>query len=216
MSTSSIAAIILAAGRSTRMSEGYHKLLLPLGNESVLAHVVAATLASQARPVVVVVGYRANEIQASLKEYAPSLIVIENPQYREGMSTSIHAGIRALQTSPTFKTIDGTLIVLGDQPLITPQLLNSLIDTKRHTHKRIVASLYNRKRISPTLFDTSLFPELLAITGDEGGRAVLQRHSQEMATVEHVNESASYDIDTWEAYQQVVAEWQRNQGKENM
>ncbi|HCI79182.1 MAG TPA: hypothetical protein DHW02_05795, partial [Ktedonobacter sp.] len=139
MSTSlrTTAAIILAAGRSSRMQEGHHKLLLPLGQQSVVAHVVAVTLASQAHPVVLVVGYRGNEIRASLAAYMPSLTISENAEYREGMSTSIHAGIRALQASPTFETIDGALIVPGDQPLITAHMLDTLIDTKRRTGKRI-------------------------------------------------------------------------------
>ena len=214
MSTSlrTTAAIILAAGRSSRMQEGHHKLLLPLGQQSVVAHVVAVTLASQAHPHVVVTGYRTDEVHESLTQYVSSLIFTENPLYREGMSTSIRAGIRTLQASSTFQTIDSALIILGDQPLITPQMLDTLIDAKRRTGKPIVASLYNGKRMSPTLFDKSLFPELLEITGDEGGRAVLERHRSEMKEVEHGNESASIDVDTWEAYQQVVAEWEQNRG----
>ena len=214
MSTSipATAAIILAAGRSSRMQEGHHKLLLPLGTQSVVAHVIAVTLASQARPVVLVVGYRADEIRESLAAYIPSLTIVENAEYREGMSTSIRAGLRTLQALPTFETIDSALIVLGDQPLITSQMLDTLIDTKHQTGKRIIASLYNGKRMSPTLFGKSLFPELLEITGDEGGRAVLERHRAEIAKVEHGDESASIDVDTWEAYQQVVAEWERNRG----
>ena len=210
-STSTIAAIILAAGRSSRMQEGHHKLLLPLGEQSVVAHVVSVTLASQAHPHVVVTGYRSDEVRESLTQYVSSLIFTENPLYREGMSTSIHAGIRALQASPTFEMIDGALIVLGDQPLITAQMLDTLIDTKRRTGKHIIASLFQGKRTSPTLFDKSLFPELLEITGDEGGRAVLERHRSEIVKVEHGDESATIDVDTWEAYQQVVTEWERRQ-----
>ena len=214
MSTSipTTAAIILAAGRSSRMQEGHHKLLLPLGTQSVVAHVTDVTLASQARPVVLVVGYRADEIRESLAAYMPFLTIIENAEYREGMSTSIRAGIRTLQALPTIGTIEGALIILGDQPLITLQMLDTLIDTKQHTGKRIITSLYNGKRMSPTLFDKSLFPELLEITGDEGGRAVLENHRSEIAKVEHGNESASIDVDTWEAYQQVLDEWERSRG----
>jgi len=210
LSTPTIAAIILAAGRSSRMQEGHHKLLLPLGKQSVIAHVVAVTHASQAHSLLVVTGYRSDELHASLAEYASSLTFVENLQYREGMSTSIRAGIRALQASPLFETIEGALIVLGDQPLITSPMLNTLIDTKQRTGKRIVVSLFNGKRTSPTLFDKSLFPELLEITGDEGGRAVLERHRSEIEKVEHNDETASLDVDTWEAYQQVIAEWERS------
>jgi molybdenum cofactor cytidylyltransferase len=97
--------------------------------------------------------------------------------------------------------------------MITPQVINTLITTYRETGKRIVAPLYGGKRGSPVLFDMSLFPELLEVTGDEGGRTVLEHHRQEVELVEMGDAQANYDVDTWEAYQQVVAAWERK-GKE--
>jgi molybdenum cofactor cytidylyltransferase len=132
------------------------------------------------------------------------------------MSSSIRTGIQALQKlhiDGACTHIDGALILLGDQPLITSHMLNTLIKRHERTHKRIITSLYNGKRSSPTLFDRSLFPELLEITGDEGGRAVIERHREEIARVEHGDETASYDVDTWDAYEQVVAIWNNRQQK---
>lgn len=189
-------------------------MLLPLGNRPVLSHVVEATLASQARPILIVVGHQAEQVRAAIARYMdhPTITIIENPAYQQGMSTSLHAGIKALinQTASSSKP-DGALIILGDQPMMTTHILNTLITTRQTTDRRIITPLYNNKRGNPILFDASLFPELLQVTGDEGGRSVIERHCQAVATVELGNEVATYDVDTWEAYQQVVEEWQRQQ-----
>ncbi len=204
-----VAAIILAAGRSSRMENGHHKLLLPLGDRAVLSHVVSTVLASKARPLVIVLGYRAEQIRALLSPYAvqPEVMVIENPEYQQGMSTSLRKGIETLMMLPYI--VDGALIILGDQPLMTPDVINAMIETRQDTGKLIVAALYNGQRGNPTFFDARLFPELLAITGDEGARTVLARHRQEMATIDVDDDTLNYDVDTWESYQQVVTVWER-------
>jgi len=211
------AAIILAAGSSSRMGSGRHKLLLPLHDRPVLAHVLDAALASQARPVVLVLGHQPEQVRTHIATYTthPDLNIIENPNYLQGMSTSMHLGIQTLQidgyTKYRSENIDSALVLLGDQPLITAQHIDSLIATYRTTGKRIIAPTYKGKRGNPTLFDASLFPELLEVTGDEGGRSVLERHREEIATVEMGNPLANIDVDTWEAYQRVVELWEHKQ-----
>jgi molybdenum cofactor cytidylyltransferase len=212
------AAIILAAGSSSRMSRGQHKLLLPLGGRPVLTHVIETALASQARPIILVLGHQAAQIRslitASFKDQ--KLSIRENPNYREGMSTSLHVGLQTLTTikNNNHQIADvpnSTVILLGDQPLLTASIIDTLIATRQATGKSIIVPLYNGKRGNPVLFDAGFFPELMEVTGDEGGRSVIIRHPQEIATVEQGEATASYDIDTWETYQQVVAEWQRTQ-----
>ncbi|GAC1586126.1 MAG: molybdenum cofactor cytidylyltransferase [Ktedonobacteraceae bacterium] len=210
MSTTT-AAILLAAGRSSRMGQGLHKLLLPLGGRSVLAHVVETVLASQAQPLVVVLGYQAEQVRTLLTPYTSKLntsklTVIENPDYQQGMSTSLRKGVETLMSS--YPAVNGALIVLGDQPLMTPHILDSMIETKQTAGKRITVARYRGKRGNPTLFDASLFPELLEMTGDEGGRKVLERHRQEIAILDMEDETPNYDVDTCEAYQQVVRIWE--------
>lgn len=211
----STAAIILAAGSSSRMGGGRHKLLLPLHDRPVLAHVIDATLASQAHPVVIVLGHQAEQVRTKINSYAahPHLIIVENPDYLQGMSTSMHLGIQILISNGYAKNkatyaVDSALIVLGDQPLITPRVIDSLITTYRTTRKRIVAPLYDGKRGSPVLFDKSYFPELLEISGDEGGRKVLEKHREDVEVVEISDTVANFDVDTWEAYQQVLQAWE--------
>ena len=134
------------------------------------------------------------------------------------MSTSMHIGLQTLISSGYKKNesllvVDSALIMLGDQPMITSQVIDTLITAYRATGKHIVAPLYGGKRGNPVLFDMSLFPELLEVTGDEGGRTVLERHPQELELVEMSDALANYDMDTWEAYQQLLKAWERK-GKE--
>lgn len=210
------AAIILAAGTSSRMGEDRYKLLLPLGGRPVLAHVLDAALASQARPIILVLGHQAAEVRAQLASYTlhPEITVLENPAYLQGMSASMKLGIQALISHGYKKSddeaIDSALFLTGDQPLLTGQIIDSIIETYRRSGKRIVAPLYEGQRGNPVLFDASLFPELLLVTGDEGGRGVLKRHLDEVANVEIENSEASYDVDTWEAYQRVVEVWDKS------
>ena len=216
---SSIAALILAAGSSSRMGAGRHKLLLPLGDRPVLAHTIEATLASQARPIVVVLGHQIAQVRDQISPYLdhPDVFSIENTDYLQGMSTSLRAGIQALidresTAGPSAHSLVGVLIVLGDQPLMTARILDTLIASKHATGKRILIPFYNGERGNPVLFDASLFPELLEITGDGGARSVIERHRSEVARIELGASMASYDVDTWDAYQEVVAEWERNHG----
>ena len=211
------AAIILAAGSSSRMGEGRHKLLLPLHGRPVLAHILDAVLASEAHPVVLVLGHQPEQVRAHIASYTthPDLQIVENPDYLQGMSTSMRLGIQTLQasgyTKSKDKSIDSALVLLGVQPLITAQHIDTLIATYRTTGKRIIAPTYEGKRGNPILFDASLFPELFEVTGDEGGRSVLERHREEIITIEMGNPLANIDVDTWEAYQRVVEVWEQKQ-----
>jgi len=210
----STAAIILAAGSSSRMGSGRHKLLLPLDDRPVLAHVIDASLASQARPIIIVLGHQSNQVRSQIKQYSihDDITLIENTHYLQGMSTSLRIGIQTLLTNGYRKgslsyQVDSALIVLGDQPLITPTVIDKLITAYRTAGSPIVAPLYKGVRGSPVLFDKSLFSELIEVTGDEGGRTVLERHRHEVGLIEIGDALANYDVDTWDAYEQVVEVW---------
>lgn len=207
------AAIILAAGTSSRMGDERNKLLLPLHNRPVLAHVIETALGSQAWPTVLVLGHQAGmvreHIQACLQQ--KEIVVIENPAYRQGQSTSMQAGLRALFALPDdYKNeIEAALFLLGDQPMITSTMLNELMALRTQTGKRIALPLYQGRRGNPVVFSLDLAAELLAVSGDEGGRGVLKRHPDDVATLEMGEEAANFDVDTWEAYLEVQAAWQQ-------
>ncbi len=208
----SVAVILLAAGRSSRMEGKRHKLLLPLGERTVLVRVVETIVASEAHPLVIVLGYQAEQMRAVLAPYVtqPGVTIVDNPDYQQGMSTSLRQGVATLlATSPASDASEGALIMLGDQPLMTPHVINTVIKTKRTTGKSIVTPYYNGKRGNPTFFAASLFPELLEMTGDEGGRKVIERHPHDIAPLALSDSTANYDVDTWETYQQVVELWEQ-------
>ena len=203
------AAIILAAGTSSRMSDGRNKLLLPLQQRPVLAHVIAAALGSRARPVVLVLGHQAEEVRAHLQpaELTRSVRIVENPAFADGQSTPMQAGLRALLTDQPARELASVIFLLGDQPMITADLIDGLIDLHTTSGKRIVLPLYAGQRGNPVLFSLDLAPELLQVSGDEGGRSVLKRHPQDIATLAVSEEMLNADVDTWEAYQRVLASW---------
>ncbi len=146
------AAIILAAGSSSRMGAGRHKLLLPLHDRPVLAHVLDAGLASQARPLILVLGHHADQVRERIPLFTthPDLIILENADYLQGMSTSMRLGIQTLLSPDYTKSlngkIDSALVLLGDQPLITARDIDTLIATYRTTGKRIIIRGYRRRR----------------------------------------------------------------------
>ncbi len=190
-----IAAIILAAGQSSRM--GQHKLLLPLLGKPLFLHTVDHASAAGVDDVLVVVGYRAEALRALLMDRP--VRVIENPDYVQGQSTSLRAGIAALSPQT-----EAAMILLADQPLVNPAILQQLIHAWHATGRPIVAPVYHGQRGNPVLFARSLFAELLAVTGDQGGREILQRHAQEIELVPIADSDAAQDLDTWQEYQALL------------
>jgi molybdenum cofactor cytidylyltransferase len=201
------AAIILAAGTSSRMGEGRNKLLLPLQQRPVLAHVIAAALGSRAHPIWLVLGHQAKEVRSQLQldNLAQSLHLVENAEYAQGQSTSMQAGLRALLADPHARELESVIFLLGDQPMITSALIDALLDLRAESGKRIALPLYAGQRGNPVLFALDLASELLQVSGDEGGRSVLKRHPQDIATLAVSEEMLNADVDTWEAYQRVLA-----------
>jgi molybdenum cofactor cytidylyltransferase len=195
-----IALVVLAAGRASRM--GAPKLLLPLGDHPVIAHVVSAALASRLRPIVVVIGYEADRIRAALPP--GDLVIVENPAFAAGLATSLRAGLEAIPASAA-----GAIVALADQPLLTPAHLDRLADAAEATGAPIVAASYGGRRGNPVYFSRAHFPELLAVTGDEGGRVVIARHAEEMALCELGDEGAGLDVDTPSDFARVRALWEQ-------
>jgi len=201
---SPIAAIVLAAGRSSRM--GAHKLLLPLGGRPLVAHAVAAACASAADPVLVVLGHEAGRVRAALPPGRPS--VVASPRHAEGMSRSLAAGLAAVPPECA-----GTLVLLGDQPLISAALLDRLMAAAREHPGDIISACYDGVRGSPVCFPRPYFAELLAIQGDEGGRAVVARHADRLRLVESGDLGSALDADDPEDYARLVALWEEWRGK---
>lgn len=198
MGVGKIGAVVLAGGRSSRM--GAHKLLLPLGGRPVAAYALDAALEGGADPVVVVLGHRADDVRAALPD--GNYRVVVNPDYAAGMSTSLRAGIAALPPD-----VVGAVMLLADQPLMTGAIVARVIAESRAGERGIVTASFGGRRGTPVYFARALFAELLAVTGDEGGRSVIARHPADVAVVEFADDTAALDVDDPEQYTRLRELW---------
>lgn len=193
-----VSAIVLAAGESRRMRR--LKLLLPLEGKSMLSRVVDAALGStKVGEVIVILGKGQRWLRRQAAR-SPRVQTIFNPDWREGMATSLHLGLRSV--SPQASAV---VFLLADQPLVDSALIDSIIDKYEKSRKRIVVPVYNGRRGNPALFDMSLRSELLCTSGDEGGRSVIKDHPREIATVPVADRLKGVDVDTWQEYLNLLA-----------
>jgi len=189
-----ISGILLAAGESRRM--GQPKLLLPWGKTTILETVVDNYLKTKISELIVVVG--AN--QESLKRLLISkpVIIVKNAYYQEGMSTSIRKGIEAASNQA-----EGYLIGLGDQPLITSNIINLLITVFSNEHPGIAICSHKKKKGHPVIFARKFRQALCNLEGDAGGRTIIRQHGAEVKYVDVESEAILMDIDTPDDYQKL-------------
>jgi molybdenum cofactor cytidylyltransferase len=189
-----IAAIVLAAGESTRM--GRQKLTLPMPDGRPLVRVaVERVLATAPDETVVVLGRDAEAIAQTLSGLPVRTVV--NPRYAEGQSTSLRAGLDALGPDTV-----AAVVALGDQPSQDPGVIRRLIAAFHATARPIVVPVYRNGRGNPVLFAAALFDELRAVTGDRGGRDVIARDPARVAEVA-VDMPMPADVDTPADYEAV-------------
>ncbi len=187
-----IAALVLAAGRGTRMG-GPNKLLEPVGGRAVVRRVAEAALAGGARPVIVVTGHDGARVRAALD--ALDVVFVDNPDYAAGLSTSLAAGIRAVPDEA-----QGAVVLLGDMPLVESALVRRLMATFAPEEGRlIVVPVAEGRRGNPVLWSRRFFAALAAIEGDVGARAVLAAHPEAVAEVEVHGPGPLLDVDTPDA-----------------
>jgi len=199
----SIGAIILAAGTSSRM--GAHKLLLPLGDQPIIAHTVAAVTSISLSPVIVVLGRDATKVAQQLPTQGITPVI--NPDYATGMASSLRAGISAIPASST-----GALILLGDQPLVTPALIETVITEATAHPNAIISASFAGRRGHPVYFPHQLFAELSAITGDEGGKSVIARHATSLRLIDWPDTTTALDADTTKDYTRLQSAWATRNG----
>jgi molybdenum cofactor cytidylyltransferase len=189
-----ISAIVLAAGEARRMGET--KQLLPWRGKTVLGHVLDTLLSSSVDEVILVLGHEAERVleKVAIRE----IKVVFNPDYQKGMSTSLRRGLRAMN-----KAAEGFLVVLADQPAITPEIIDRLIDSFRRVQpgKNIVAPSFRGRRGHPVLFGRKYREEFGGLTGEVGGREILARHPEDILALEVDTDAVLIDLDTPEDYQ---------------
>lgn len=194
MSFTRVAALVLAAGGSSRM--GSPKQLLDWGGRPLVRAAVEVALAARLDPLLVVVGGAQAQVADALAGLP--LRMIANPDHATGQSSSLRAGIAALG-----QNADAVVVLLGDQPFVTAAIVEQLVAEWRASGAAIIAPTYAGQRGNPVLFARTVFPELLAVQGDQGARAVLAADRARLRLVAFDDSRPLADIDTPEDYERL-------------
>jgi molybdenum cofactor cytidylyltransferase len=187
-----VPAIILAAGRSTRMG-GPNKLLAELGGKPLVRLVAEQALASNAKGVIVVTGHQAELVEKALAGL--DVKFVRNPDFAQGLASSVKAGVAAVADDA-----DGAVICLGDMPMISAALIDRLIEAFAPDRGNLIAvPVSDGRRGNPVLWSRRFFNELMTLDGDIGARHLIAKHTEAVAEVPVEGFGAFLDIDTPQA-----------------
>ena len=190
-----IAAIVPAAGMSTRM--GRNKLLLAFKGKALIAQAVDTLLESEVDEIIVVLGHEADKVKEKLR--GKQVTFVENSNYRQGMGTSIRAGLGAVSSGAT-----AIMIYLADQPLLEPEDVKRLIGAfadAREQGKSIVVPFFHGQRGNPVILDSSYKEAILDVVGEVGCKRVIKRNPDKVLVVEMETDHVVRDVDSIEDYE---------------
>lgn len=197
-----IAAIVLAAGRSTRMGP-LNKMLAEIGGKPLVRIAAEQALASRAKPVIVVTGHQREQVEAALAGLPVRFV--HNPDYADGLGTSLRTGIAAVP-----EEAGGAIVCLGDMPQVDAGLIDKLLAAfDPDKGALIVVPSIDGKRGNPVVWSRRFFNELMAISGDVGARHLIGQYAEVMTEVPLSGEAALTDVDTPESLKAVKAEIER-------
>jgi molybdenum cofactor cytidylyltransferase len=187
-----VAAIVLAAGRSTRMG-GPNKLLAELSGKKLVRIAAEQALSSKASEVIVVTGHQAELVERALEGLRVKFV--RNPDFAGGLASSVKAGIATVSAEA-----DGAVICLGDMPLIDAGLIDRLINAFAPDRGHLITvPVAEGRRGNPVLWSRRFFKELMTLDGDIGARHLIAKHAEAVAEVPVEGEDAFLDIDTPQA-----------------
>lgn len=196
---SKIAAIILAAGQASRFRAAAGeagpatKLVAQLDGKPLVRHVAEAALASRAAPIIVVTGHAEEAVRAALAGLP--LTFTQNDAYASGLASSLQQGLSCVP-----QDCEGALVLLGDMPLISPEIIEQLIAAfERNPSTKAVAPVRDGQRGNPVLLSQALFPAVAALSGDVGARALLAAAQGEIVEVAVASRAVTFDVDTPDA-----------------
>ena len=197
-----VAAVVLAAGRSTRMG-AVNKMLAEIGGKPLVRIAAEQAIASRAKPVIVVTGHQHEKVEAALKDLPVRLV--RNPDYAEGLGTSLKAGIAAVP-----ENADGAIVCLGDMPQVDAALIDRLVgafDPERGA--LVIVPSTNGRRGNPVVWSRRFFHDLMSIQGDIGARHLIGTYAEAVVEIPVVGAAALTDVDTPESLSAVKAEIER-------
>jgi molybdenum cofactor cytidylyltransferase len=197
-----VAAVVLAAGRSTRMG-AVNKLIAEIGGKPLVRIAAEQALASRASPVIVVTGHERDKVEAALADLP--VRVVHNPDYADGLGTSLKTGIAAVPADA-----DGAIICLGDMPQVDARLIDKLLaafDPEKGA--LVVVPSIEGRRGNPVVWSRRFFPDLMAVQGDIGARHIIASYVEAVVEVPVAGDAALTDVDTPESLSAVKAEIER-------
>lgn len=190
-SSAKVQAVVLAAGRSTRMG-GPNKLMAHFAGKPLIRQTVERALKSSASGIVVVTGHQPARIRAALEGL--DVAFAHNPYFSSGLASSLKAGISALDYDT-----DGALVLLGDMPAISSEVMDRLLSAFRKANgQAIVRATHDGRRGNPVLLPRALFGAVAQLEGDTGARHLVKAGTMPVVDIE-VGEAAAIDVDTREA-----------------
>ena len=198
-----VAAIVLAAGESSRM--GRPKQLLNYEGTSLVRRIVTTCLRAKVSRVIIVLGAFAGEVAEELSGL--DVETVYNPGWKEGMSSSIRTGINMIKENGD--QVDCALLLVADQPFISEDIINRVFEEYRSSLKSIVACEYGHTIGTPVLFERLHFSALKSLKGAEGAKKLLKQYSKEVHLVPFP--LGAVDIDTLKDYHHLIGEAQESQ-----
>jgi len=204
-----VSAVVLAAGMSTRM--GQNKLLLNFRDKPLIVHAVDTLLASDIDEVIVVLGHETEKVRDQLErrvglankaDARKPVRLVQNPDYQNGLSTSVRTGVEAVS-----RQANGIMIYLADQPLLEPEDVNRIVAgfaAAKEIDKSIVVPFFRGERGNPVILDASLRDSILGIVGDVGCKGVIKRYPEKVYAIEMENDHVVRDVDDVQAYERLA------------
>ena len=187
-----IGGVLLAAGQSRRMGRA-NKMLVEVDGIPMVVHAARSLLASNASPVVVVLGHRPEQVERALEGL--DVRFVHNPEYAEGLSTSLRAGLAALPAS-----CDGAVVALGDMPGVRAEDIDMLIgEFDPAAGQSIIVPTHDGKRGNPVIWARRYFDEISSVSGDVGARHLIGANPDQVYEVRTDNPGVLIDLDTPEA-----------------
>lgn len=192
-----VSAVVLAAGCSARMGEA--KQLLRIGEQTMLERTIENVRASRVEEEVLVLGFEADEIRRAIPAaLLDGVRIVVNADYASGMASSLRVGLAAANPKS-----DAALIVLADQPFVSPETMNEIVEQYCRSDAEIVVPQYQGSRGNPVLLGRSVFAEAMALEGDVGCRAIFAQQTKGILRVDVDDPGILADIDSREDYERL-------------
>jgi molybdenum cofactor cytidylyltransferase len=200
-----VAAILLAAGQGSRMGGG--KLLLPIGDVTVVERAAKSLIDVPVADLIVVVGTYGLAIKRQLSDF-PARFVL-NPDPSSEMAESIRCGLKIVDTA----SVEAFLVLPADMPLVSPETIRFLVDSLLASDKSIAVPVFQGRRGHPVVFRSSLYETVLNFRSPQGIRPLVHGDPSKVLLVEVDDEGVIADLDNWDDYRRLLKLWERRRQK---